>query len=266
MKRVAWLTDIHLNFLSRPALEAFLKRVRDQRLDAVLVTGDIGEAGSVVPHLEAMESRLQVPVYFVLGNHDFYSGSIAGVRLAVEELARRSTNLYWLPLTGSIELAPATGLLGHDGWADARLGDYGSSEVMLNDYLLIREFIGLGKGARRRLMQQLGDEAADYVRRTLPTALDSFRHVVLLTHPPPFREACWHEGRISADDWLPHFGCASVGEVLREIMGARPDRRLTVLCGHTHSPGEAAILPNLTVHTGRGVYGRPEVQRILEVD
>jgi len=40
---------------------------------------------------------------------------------------------------------------------------------------------------------------------------------------------------------------------------------ITTLCGHTHSPGEASILPNLTVLTGGAVYGQPVIQRMLEL-
>jgi hypothetical protein len=48
-------------------------------------------------------------------------------------------------------------------------------------------------------------------------------------------------------------------------MAAHPDRQLTVLCGHTHGSGECRILPNLKVNTGGAVYGKPEVQQIIEV-
>jgi hypothetical protein len=89
--------------------------------------------------------------------------------------------------------------------------------------------------------------------------------VVLLTHVPSFREACWHEGRISDDEWLPHMTCRAVGDVLLEIMRQHRDRQLTVLCGRTHSPGEARPLGNLPVFTGGAVYGRPAVERILEL-
>jgi hypothetical protein len=41
---------------------------------------------------------------------------------------------------------------------------------------------------------------------------------------------------------------------------------MTVLCGHTHSSGEAQILPNLRVLTGGAVYGKPALQRVLEVE
>ena len=39
-----------------------------------------------------------------------------------------------------------------------------------------------------------------------------------------------------------------------------------VLCGHTHGSGEAPILSNLRVLTGGAVYGKPGVQRVLEVE
>jgi hypothetical protein len=82
---------------------------------------------------------------------------------------------------------------------------------------------------------------------------------------PPFRESCWHKGKISDDDWLPHFACKAVGDVLLNAMRQWPDRQMTVLCGHTHSSGEALILPNLKVFTGAAEYGRPIVQTVLEI-
>ncbi len=100
----------------------------------------------------------------------------------------------------------------------------------------------------------------------LPDALARFRHVIVLTHVPPFRESCWHEGKVSDDNWLPFFACKAVGDALREAMAAAPDRQMTVLCGHTHGSGEAQILPNLRVLTGGAVYGKPSVQRVIEVE
>lgn len=99
----------------------------------------------------------------------------------------------------------------------------------------------------------------------LPDALARFQHVVVITHVPPFRESCWHEGKISGDDWLPFFSCKAVGDALVEAMKAAPDRMMTVLCGHTHGGGEAQILPNLRVLTGGARYGQPAIQQVLEL-
>jgi 3',5'-cyclic-AMP phosphodiesterase len=265
MLRLAWLTDIHLNFVEPAQVDDLCRSVVDNGADAVLLTGDIAEAVDVVDHLQALDDRIGLPLYFVLGNHDFYRGSIAGVRGAIAELCARRPRLHWLPGSGVVELTPETGLVGHDGWADGRLGDYAGSEVMLNDYWLIEELAGLDRAGRLEQLHALGDEAADHFRRILPAALGRFRRLVVLTHVPPFREACWHDGQVSGNDWLPHFACRATGEALFEAAAGSPDRELTVLCGHTHSPGEAQVLPNLRVLTGGAEYGRPEVQAVMDI-
>ncbi len=265
--KLAWLTDIHLNFLGPPVLEAFLESLAETEADAFLIGGDIGEAPNVSLYLNALNTALQRPIYFVLGNHDFYRGSIAGVRKKARDLCAALPNLHWLPDAGVVPLTADTCLVGQDGWGDGRLGDYHGSDVMLNDWGLIEEFGGFDENLEKRLakLNALGDEAAAHFRFVLPEALNGFRHVVVLTHVPPFRESCWHEGRLSDANWLPHFTCKAVGDVLAEAMAAAPDRQMTVLCGHTHGGGEAQIMQNLRVLTGSAEYGRPEIQKVLEV-
>jgi Icc protein len=266
MPRLTWLTDIHLNFLKNDPrrLAGFFADVRATHADALLLGGDIGEAHDVVDFLGRIDDELAQPVHFVLGNHDFYFGSIRRVREQVTQLCRERPRLHYLSAEGVQEITADVGLVGHDGWADARVGDYDRSTVMLNDYQLIEELAHLNKADRRVLLRDLGDQAEAHIRRVLPTALRQFPHVVLLTHVPPMEGACWHEGAISADDWTPHFTCQAVGEVCLEIMRGHPDRRLTVLCGHTHGQGEYQPLPNLLVLTGGAEYGHPAVQRVFE--
>lgn len=83
-------------------------------------------------------------------------------------------------------------MIGHDGRADGRLGDYARSQVLLSDYRLIEELAGLDKEARRARLHAFGEEAAAHLRALLPEALRRFRRVIVLTHVPPFREACRH--------------------------------------------------------------------------
>lgn len=264
MKRLAWLTDIHLNFLRHAGLSAFFASLPEA--DAFAITGDIGEAHDVAAHLRAFAEL--GPVYFVLGNHDFYRGSIAGVRALVRETCRDVPNLRWMPDAGVVALTESTCLVGHDGWGDGRLGDYQGSDVMLNDFGLIGEFGGFDEDPAERLakLHALGDEAAAHFRAVLPDALARFGHVIVLTHVPPFREACWHEGEVSDDNWLPFFACKVVGDALHDAMAAAPDRQMTVLCGHTHGSGKSQILPNLRVLTGGAVYGKPRVQQVIGVE
>ena len=264
MKRIVWLTDIHLNFLSADEVRQFLDGVVEERPDGVLLGGDIAEAHDLIDHLKKIAAPQPCPVYFVLGNHDYYRGSIHRVRSDVAELCATTPSLVWLTNAKVVELTPDVGLIGDDGWADARLGDYERSMVMLNDYRLIEELAGLGKAERWQVLKRMGDEAAEHVLRVLPLALDAYPQVIFLTHVPPLREACWYEGQISNDEWLPHFTCLAVGQALLKVMRQRPDRKLTVLCGHTHSPGETWPLANLQILTGGAEYGHPRIQQVFE--
>jgi len=266
VKRLAWATDIHLNFVSDADVEAFSRSIVALSPDAVALGGDIGDADSVLRYLAILDSILTCPVYVVPGNHDYYGGSIREVQQHVAAYCAQSLHLCWLPAAGVVPLSDDTALIGHGGWADARYGTYARSGVRLNDYRRITELTGLTHDERRRVLERLGDEAAAYVAEVLPQALASVSHVVLLTHVPPFREACWHEGQVSDDTYLPHFACKAMGDVLLATMSEHPDRKLTVLCGHTHSGGIAHPRPNITVLTGTSTYGKPTLQMILDVE
>ena len=265
VNRIAWLTDIHLNFVEPAAIDELLHEVKDAHPEAVLIGGDIGEAHDVERHLSQIATQLERPTYFVLGNHDFYQSSILAVRESMRALCSKSDFLCYLTQSPVITLTKSVGLIGHDGWADARSGDYENSDVFLSDYALIAELSGHYEMDRRPMLNQLGEQAADYVRALLPDALEHFEEVILLTHVPPLRAACWHEDRISDDNWAPHFVCQIMGETILDIMSDYPDRTLTVLCGHTHSGGETRPLDNVHIITGSAVYGRPAITKVFEL-
>jgi predicted MPP superfamily phosphohydrolase len=110
MRRLAWLTDLHLNFVTPGHVDRLCRAVREAGADAVLLGGDIGESHDVVEHLEGLDARLDLPIYLVLGNHGFYRGSIARVRAAVRALSARSPRLHWLPWAGIVAMASETAL------------------------------------------------------------------------------------------------------------------------------------------------------------
>ena len=263
MKRIIWSTDIHLNFVEPAAFDEYIGRLVDASPDIVLISGDIADSGSVVEHLALLDDRLDCAIYFVLGNHDFYHSSIAQVREDVRRLCAEREKLVYLTDEPSLEVSPNVGLIGHDGWADARIGDYERSMVMMNDYLLIDDFAGLDKEARWPVLKALGDAAATAIRRSLTRTLDRYEHVFVVTHVPPLREACWYNGRISDDEWAPHFTCKAMGDALLEIARQYPERQLTVLCGHTHSSGVCHPLPHMQIITGGAEYGFPAINQVF---
>ncbi len=130
------------------------------------------------------------------------------------------------------------------GWADGRFGDFRRSSVILSDHTLIAEiarwFDGsrLGKDNLLRTMTALADEAAGHFATVLAEAANKYANVIAITHVPPFREAAWYQGQTSSDDYLPHFACKVVGDMMRVVMRHYPNSKLLVLCGHTHGSGE----------------------------
>lgn len=261
--KLAWLTDIHLDHLRAPAVEALWRSVATSGCDAVALTGDIAVASTLEAELRRAASIVERPIYFVLGNHDFYGSSIAEVRRRVRALSAEIPSLVWMNEAGVVPLDEHTALVGHDAWADARLGDPVGSRVMLNDWLMIEE-LAVPKDERIARLRALGDEAAAYLRIHVTTALARHERVVVLVHPPPIREACRYYGVVSPDSWLPHLACAAVGEVLMELARSYPQREILVLAGHTHGRACERPLPNLEIRVGTAEYGKPAMQTMVE--
>ncbi len=86
MPRLAWATDIHLEFCSTLRIEEFASEVRATSPDALLLAGDTATAPSLATALTLLERLLPCPIWFVLGNHDFYEGILAAVRAEIADL------------------------------------------------------------------------------------------------------------------------------------------------------------------------------------
>src|SRR5262249_38072266 len=158
----------------------------------------IGESDSVARFVTELAEI--APIYFVLGNHDYYRSSIASVRAEVRRLDDAAT---WLPAVEPLRLTPRVVMLGVDGWGDARCGDL-MSTVQLSDWTLIDDFRRSRSDVRTRieLLQRLGDNEARALAVLLSRAPSS-EHLLVLTHVPPFPEACVYDGAQSEPAWLP---------------------------------------------------------------
>ena len=81
--KLAWLTDIHLNFVEDEVREKFYQEIIKTKPEGLLISGDIAEAPSISEILIEMSQKINKPIYFVLGNHDYYYGEVLNVRKAI---------------------------------------------------------------------------------------------------------------------------------------------------------------------------------------
>ncbi len=264
MVRLGWLSDLHLDFVDEAKLARFLARLGREGADGWIVTGDIAQADTVAGALRRIEAAAGAAVWFVLGNHDFYGGSLAGVRRDLPGALPPPSRVRWLTACEVEFPAPDLALVGDDGWADARLGDPIGSRVELSDFELIEELRGQPRIALIRVYNRLGLEAAARLRPKLHRAAASAPRVLVATHAPPFAEAAWYRGRPSDPDYLPWFASKVVGEEILDAAQCHSGVQFQVLCGHTHGSGVWHGAPNLTVWTARAAYGAPRVQKVLE--
>ena len=266
--RIVWATDIHLEFADELARSIFAQTIVKEQADAMVLTGDISNSKLIERLLLGLQSQIGIPIYFNLGNHDFYGSSILKMRKWAREITKSTAPVHWIEEAGVVDLGNRTCLIGVDGWGDGQLGDPMWSRVLLNDWELIEEFSVRSaindKSARMTLLRNLGQSASHTIRAALIKSLSKFDKFLLMTHVPPWKEATWHEGAHSNDDWLPWFSCKAVGDAIVEEVAKHSGKQVVVLCGHTHGVGRSKINEQIEVFTGGARYRSPEVQKLFD--
>jgi hypothetical protein len=263
--KLIWISDPHLEFLPLGEVDTFLRALAGHRPDAFLITGDISTASFMRWHLTDLALSFSCPIYFTLGNHDFYGGSFDQVDGIVHEFCATYPQLIHLGHGEIITLHAETVLIGHRGWADGRAGMGSRSPVRLNDQRLIKNLTALETSELFQLLGRLGDESADYIRALAPKALSQAKNLIIATPVPPFPEAALHRNKPSTPDYAPHFANVALGQALLEIAEENPEATITVLCGHTHHGAYFHPLPNLKVKVAHAEYTAPAVAEILEI-
>ncbi len=272
-----WMCDIHLDLLTPIERQDFLRRLKYFHLfgdadffraDGILAGGDISTSARMADDLRAVHRDSNcMPVYYVPGNHDYYGGTIQAMRANQVRLhrGRRSHRIYALELSPGIRLGVhgEIGLVGHGCWGDTRAGDYWNSGLHgMSDFHEIWDFKNMNLTERKYLLMKLGDDAAEHLKKgCIALASSNCRHVVVLTHVPPFPDSSLYEGRVYARG-LPYFSCQAAGKVLVEVARQFPQVRFTALSGHSHEESRLDVLPNLTALVRRAEYYEPSFDRI----
>lgn len=273
--KFAWCTDIHVNFLVTQERETFYDMLKE--VDGILISGDIDEAKKIAETMTHMAKYTKKNIYFVLGNHDYYEGSVASVRAEMETICKENPLLHYLT-DGNVPVIGNTLITGVDGWADTRYGNVRVSHVVLNDEHYIKDlrnhisnwwYAPNPTAKKWDKRKELADYDADLLLKNTTEAIDNafvpVKRVIILTHIPPFPEACKHKGQLSDANYLPFYASKATGDVLLTLADKYPEITFSVFCGHTHGSACFQVKPNMCVKAGESVYGVPSIQEIIKI-
>lgn len=282
MIKLAWISDCHFDHLRDQEVLNFITEVESQ-CDMVTISGDIAH----YPTTNKYMNMFTKPVYYVLGNHDYYGGYYLKVRSNV-------TAKTYLTYSNGCLLSDRTAIVGVDGWADARAGDITKSYVRLNDsthnetlrFALDRVHARYaekynnntdyskwmsarwkaGQKVLARKMSELSDADTELLVKQLDNILsnEDVNHIIVVTHVPPFEQACVYEGRITGPNFLPFYCNAGLGDTLKNYIRKYYNVKFTILCGHTHNYCLYSIYENMDLRVAKAIYGMPRYE-ILEV-
>ncbi len=223
--RLGWSTDLHLDRLSVEARDEYLKS--SLGVDAWIMSGDISGGKRLVPDLESIADTL--PLYFTLGNHEYYQSTFAARRRAVSNLGK---DAHYLSTSEPIELTSKTCIVGDDGWYDARKIVPLTNWVFSIDWMMIKDFwLEDGNKERLALVQQLAWESTDRLVKKLRQINGHYEKIILATHFPPWRQR--HRHTLLDRFWTPYNTNHFLGEALT-AMFQNTSSKLLVLSGHTH--------------------------------
>lgn len=280
---LVWASDIHFPLASLYAAETWARSVSLAGADMLVLTGDISNCRRIYRDLDWISRTAARPALmetrFVLGNHDLLDAgykeaeTLEDVRDDLRgHLSARSgpDDLVYLhdlePGDRKCEIPHQPGfvMLGVDGWWDGRAAvqdlkrkmsaEYRGSEVQKNIARYARR-ADLDTWKLRAHLDAILNAPGGPSHRGSPVT-----DVVLLTHVPPFPEACLYNGRPTDDTHIGYFSNVGLGNMLAEVAGAHRRIRFTVLCGHTHDDAYLRAAPNLHVFVQGAVHGAPSFQ------
>lgn len=260
--KLIWCSDIHLNFLNLGLRIDFYNKITEAKGNAVVISGDIAESHNAVPLLEEMQNAIKIPIYFVLGNHDFYGSSVKAVKRSVRPFG-------YLGVLGLAPLTENIVVLGVDGWGDCRNGDFEDSRLTMSDWYHISDLhtaYRLSKDDLKKALQKLADSDARKLKRKVLRAIaEGYTKIIIVTHVPPFEEVCTHAGKKSTSDGLPFFSSKILGSTILPIAQKHPEIDFLWLSGHTHSKAEYSPCPNMICKVAKAEYYFPQIEEIIEI-
>lgn len=240
-----WFTDTHLNRVSPIKKLLFIKHIIKENPQGIFLTGDISCGAFLYYDLYLLATFIKCPIYFVLGNHDYWYSNFKSIEKDVTKLCKKFKNLIWLSKSDPILLNKDVAIIGDEGWYDGYNGNNQLLKFTFDQYL-IKDFQSLSFDERLVSWRNLAKESNIRLEEKLQKAIDlNCKTIYLLTHCPPWKEATRDEGTILEKFWLPYNTNIQLGIMIEKIMKKKLTFKTIILCGHIHQ--------DVTIHVSSNI-------------
>lgn len=248
-----WATDLHLNYFSDEYIINFAKSIKEQYKSAsgLIISGDISIGTRLEKDLKNLLYGIQLPIYYVLGNHDYWYLSFNEIDKICSNLDKYN-GLFNLNKC-VIDIGDDKIISGFNGWYDCRLGSI-NNDYFMNDWVKILDFANknpieisqnrsfLSFGFKERILKN------DYINK----------NIIVVTHFPPFKTLIKNKNDIKC-----YYGSSDSGLILNDL---KPFfKKIICLCGHTHSKAKL-IKDNLYCYVGEACRGKPSISGFVDTN
>ena len=276
MLTLTHLSDLHFDHCSEVQIVEFAKQIIS---DVILITGDISTSHKFRNHIFLFERYTNRPIYYVLGNHDFYYSSINEFRNKVCDIDRMSQFLKYLSSVPYIQLSNNTAIIGHDGWYDAN--NIISEEIYMNDWSLIKEYAttpDLNFYKIAQISKQICNISIKHIADSIAKVTKqkkNINNIIVATHVPPFEEIFQqiskspetiNSRRKRFDILKPWYLSNSMGILLKKAADTFPHIKFSIFCGHLHENASVKIKDNLYCYTSEAIYSQPRIGTIFVIE
>ena len=246
--KVLWLTDLHVDKLEDKKYRQLLKLIVTSKPDAIWLTGDIGDPPHHIQFLEALLKNYKKSLYFVLGNHDYYSHKIADMRLKMHELTQSYPQAVYLSKASGIYVDKHL-IVGMDCWANT-----GKDTIQKTtwDSDMIMDLDSANESNLARQLNALAEfDAKKLLARCQRQIHEKTSKVSILTHVPP-TDALQGQYRVKPlQKNRSIFYSPALSEVLHQLALDFPTVQFNVYSGHIHQTQKYQISENVFGHVAR---------------
>jgi predicted phosphodiesterase len=226
---LAPISDIHNEF------SVFnIPHLPEDKDTVLMLAGDIDvDKGSriqneLLPFLTKASEAFKAVIY-VLGNHEYYHGSLIATPIKIRETLAHLKNVHFLD-NESVAIDDVL-IIGSTAWSDFYKADpltMHAVEYGMNDYRLTRT--GTIESPYMRKMTTmdilaLHNKAKEYIFNTIRTEKPNYRKIVVMMHHAPTYQSVPERFRGSA------LNGAFASDLSNEILDTEPD---LIIHGHTH--------------------------------